>query len=107
MPLAPTRALPAWLSSLARQLQVKYQRTGDNTFEKLFSYPNRPHAPWSYPQTGVGLPLPMFPPYDSMRFLAAGGSSSDRAVDTTPASDKVHVIEVRALPGGPLGWLFL
>ena len=42
---------------------VKYSRNGDR-FSKEFSYDNRPGAPWSYPQTGVGLPLPLKPPYD-------------------------------------------
>lgn len=42
---------------------VKYSRNGDR-FSKQFSYANRPGAPWSYPQTGVGLPLPLKPPYD-------------------------------------------
>lgn len=45
-------------------LQVKYDRTGPDTFKKAFSYPNRPHTPWSYPQTGQGTVLPMFPPYE-------------------------------------------
>ena len=42
---------------------VKYSRNGDR-FSRQFAYPDRPGAPWSYPQTGVGLPLPLKPPYD-------------------------------------------
>lgn len=76
-------------------LQVKYRRSGAGTFEREFGYAPRPHAPWSYPQTGVGTPLPMFPPYDTLRLLAAGGSAADYADAGTPASDAAHVIEVR------------
>jgi hypothetical protein len=74
---------------------VKYARNGDR-FTKQFSYPNRPGAPWSYPQTGVGLPLPLRPPYNQMFFLAAGGSAQDKAKESTPASAAAHVIELTA-----------
>lgn len=77
--------------------QVKYMRSGDRAFEKAFSYPPRPTAPWSYPQTGVGLPLPLEPPYNRMLFFAAGGSSEDRAEYETPASDEAHIIDVSAV----------
>lgn len=40
------------------------------------------------------MPLPMLPPYDKVHFLAAGGSSKDRARVGTPASAKAHVVEV-------------
>jgi hypothetical protein len=38
--------------------------------------------------------LPIFPPYSQVFFLAAGGSSKDRATFDTPASDKAQIIEV-------------
>ncbi|KAL4854334.1 Aldehyde oxidase GLOX1 [Chlorella vulgaris] len=71
---------------------VKYRLIGGDTLRKVFSYPNRPHPPWSYPQTGIGIMLPIAPPWKRVEFLAAGGTSKDRATQTTPASDKAHVI---------------
>lgn len=82
----------------AGKLLVKYDRSGPDTFTKAYSLESRPGHPWSYPQTGVGVPLPMSPPYDQMFFLAAGGTSEDRAKPGTPASDAAHLIE---LTGGP------
>lgn len=38
--------------------------------------------------------LPIAPPWKRVEFLAAGGTSKDRATQTTPASDKAHVITV-------------
>lgn len=46
----------------------KYERPKGEptTFKKVFEYDSRPNevAPWSYPQTGVGVVLPMHAPYD-------------------------------------------
>ena len=43
---------------------VNYRRTGKNTFVRAFPYSDRPHpSMWSYPQTGIGITLPMLPPY--------------------------------------------
>ena len=39
----------------------------------------------------LGLPLPLYPPYDKMYFLAAGGSAKDRAEPEDPASDTVSL----------------
>jgi hypothetical protein len=83
-----------WLS--AGSSLVKYDRDGDTSFKRALDLPDRPHAPWSYPQTGQGLMLPMFPPYDKIEFLAMGGTTEDRATPETPASDKVHKIELTA-----------
>lgn len=44
--------------------QVKYNMVDDTTVEKAFEMQPRPHAPWSYPQTGQGVLLPLVPPYD-------------------------------------------
>lgn len=74
---------------------MSYARTGPTKFEKAFEYPPRPHAPWTYPQTGTGLPLPMAEPWDKMLFIAAGGSSEDNATRDTPASAAAHLIDVR------------
>lgn len=48
-----------------------------------------------YTQTGLGLLLPLEPPYNKLTFLAAGGVSKDRADPGTPASAEAHTIEVR------------
>ncbi|KAL4425029.1 hypothetical protein ABPG77_001807 [Micractinium sp. CCAP 211/92] len=84
------------LAVSAGKLLVKYDRSGPLSFTKAYSYGSRPGPPWSYPQTGVGVPLPMLPPYDKVHFLAAGGSSKDRARVGTPASAKAHVVELTA-----------
>lgn len=52
---------------------------------------------------GLGLPLPLEPPYTDMRFLATGGSSEDRADDYTPASTFAQIIDVRRRAGGRVG----
>ncbi|KAI7837152.1 hypothetical protein COHA_009029 [Chlorella ohadii] len=83
-----------WVS--AGSSLVKYDRSGPTSFERVLDLPDRPHAPWSYPQTGQGVMLPMFPPYDKIEFLAMGGNVKDRATPETPASDKVHKIELTA-----------
>lgn len=59
-----------WVS--AGSSLVKYERTGETSFRRVLDLPDRPHAPWSYPQTGQGLMLPIFPPYDKIEFLAMG-----------------------------------
>lgn len=41
-----------WMS--AGSLLAKYDRTGPTSFKKAFDMQPRPHAPWSYPQTGEG-----------------------------------------------------
>ncbi|KAI3437758.1 hypothetical protein D9Q98_000206 [Chlorella vulgaris] len=86
------------LAVSAGKLMVKYARTGPTTFAKTYDYPSRPGAPWSYPQTGVGALLPMLPPYDQLFFLAAGGTSQDRAKVGTPASDAAEIIELTEGP---------
>ena len=43
---------------------------------------------------GIGLPLPVLPPYTQMLFLAAGGSAEDRADEGTPASAAAQIIDV-------------
>lgn len=43
---------------------VNYKRAGDNKFVEAFRYPDRPHpSAWSYPQTGIGMTMPLIPPY--------------------------------------------
>ncbi len=39
-----------WVS--AGSSLVKYDRSGPTSFERVLDLPDRPHAPWSYPQTG-------------------------------------------------------
>ncbi|EFN50720.1 hypothetical protein CHLNCDRAFT_142582 [Chlorella variabilis] len=75
-------------------LLMLYQRTGPFTFDKVLDLPPRPGAPWSYPQTGLGLPLPIASPYKKVVLLAAGGSAEDRADPYTPASDTADLIDL-------------
>lgn len=93
-----TSALPPSLDSsrLIRACvpQWSWTRTGPTKFDKAFEYPPRPHTPWSYPNTGTGLPLPMAEPWDKMLFIAAGGSTDNKATGDTPASNEAHIIEV-------------
>lgn len=75
----------------------KYMPTADpGVWKKAFAYDDCPHPPRSYPQAGPGLPLPLYPPHNTMFWLHTGGSSVVKANDESPASNKAHVIEVRA-----------
>lgn len=78
------------------KLLVRYDQAGHERWKKSFSYESRPGPPWSYPQTGAGIPLPMHPPYDRLELLAAGGTSEDYATQETPASAAAHVIDLTA-----------
>ena len=58
-----------------------------------------PSSPPPPPRAGVGVLLPIQPPYDKLFFLAAGGSADDRADYSTPASKAAEIIEVRRPAG--------
>lgn len=81
---------------------VKYARTGPTTFKRQFPYTNRPGAPWSYPQTGVGLPLPLFPPYNR----CGAGRGSVEAAGSRPAlfCSISRPCRWSASPRHPPGW---
>lgn len=49
----------------------------------------------SSPLPGLGVVLPLEPPYTTVKMLAAGGVSKDKAKPSTPASDKAEIIDVR------------
>ncbi|PSC67212.1 kelch motif family isoform A [Micractinium conductrix] len=74
---------------------AKYAYNKDGaSVRHLFDFADRPGPSWNYPQTGVGMPLPMVPPHKQLFLLATGGSVEDRAKDETPARDEAHVIEI-------------
>lgn len=83
----------------AGKLLVRYDQADYERWTRSFKYESRPGPPWSYPQTGAGIPLPMHPPYDKLELLAAGGTSEDYATQDTPASSAAHVIDLTAGEG--------
>ncbi|PSC67206.1 kelch motif family [Micractinium conductrix] len=85
------------LAVLSGNTTYLYKKCGHWRYCKDGRLPDRPHPPWSSPQTGTGLPLPMYPPYNKLELLAAGGTSVDYArTYSTSASDKAHLIELTA-----------
>lgn len=87
----------------AKKSLYKYVRT-DNwfTFKKAYRLPDRPGAPWAYPNTGQGTLLPINPPYTTVELISTGGATLDNATPDTPASDEAWKIDVSG--GGGQGW---
>ncbi|PSC68470.1 kelch domain-containing [Micractinium conductrix] len=83
------------ISVLAASTVFNYVRCGPKDFCENFRQQDRPHPSWTYPNTGSGTPLPIYPPYTKMEFLAAGGSTNRCPTNfNTPASAKAHVIDL-------------
>ena len=86
----------------ARAPQVKYARSGATTFRKSWDWPDRPSAPWNYPQTGIGTVLPMRPPYDrcaaARRELSHAESLESRSWRWRPARRPPRSHGCRCLP---------
>lgn len=74
---ARATAIPALalisLTGPSPRTQVKYDRSDDTTFARAYEMAPRPHAPWSYPQTGQGVLLPLSPPYTQCALGGAAG----------------------------------
>ena len=87
----------------AKKSLYKYVRT-DNwfTFKKAYRLPDRPGAPWAYPNTGQGTLLPINPPYTTVELISTGGATLDNATPDTPASDEAWKIDVSGVGGQ--GW---